>query len=103
MSDQKISNERKRELEQIDPFQEGLIKAIEYIKEYQKQLLMIAGTICLVLVILSSVMYSFKKTEHMASNLAGQAQAKYNKINDPQKGYVDVKNDFATIFTDYSS
>ena len=31
MADQKVSNERKKELEQLDPFQENLLKIMGYI------------------------------------------------------------------------
>ena len=101
MAEQKVSNERKKELEQIDPFQAGLIKTIAYTKEYKKQLLVMAGAFVLVAVVFSSVMYSFQKAENSAAVLASQAQAKYDKANDPEKGYIEVENDFKTIFADF--
>ena len=101
MSEQKVSNERKKELEQIDPFQAGLLKAISYIKEYKKQLLLMAGAFVLVAVVFSSVMYSFQKAENSAAVLSSQIQIKYDNANDPEKGYIAVENDFKTIFADF--
>jgi predicted negative regulator of RcsB-dependent stress response len=103
MSEQKVSNERKRELQQMDPFQASLLKGMSFAKQYQKQLFIIAGVLGLVVVIFSSVMYSFQKSEHAAATLVSQAISRYNQINDPQKGYLEVKNDFQTIFTDFSN
>ena len=101
MSEQKVSNERKKELTQIDPFQAGLLKAISYSKAYKKQLILIAGAFVLAAVVFVSVIYSFKKTENSASELVSQALVKYSKIDDPQKGYVEIEKDFKTIFTDF--
>ena len=101
MSEQKVSNERKKELEQIDPFQAGLLKAIAYAKEYKKQLLLMVGAFVLVAVVFTSVMYSFQKSEKTAATLVTQALTKYDQANDPQKGYLETETDFKTIFADY--
>ncbi len=103
MSDQKVSNERRRELTQIDPFQASLLKAMNYAKEYKKQLIFIAGAFVLVAVVFASVMYSFQKAENSAAMLVTQALTKYNKADNPQKGYIEIENDFKTIFTDFSN
>ena len=103
MADQKVSNERKKELEQLDPFQENLLKAMTYVKEYKKQLILIATAVVLVAVVFSGVMYSFKRAENSAARLVSQALTKYVKANDPDKGYLAVKNDFQIIFTDYAN
>ena len=103
MSDQKVSNERKRELAQIDPFQASLLKAMNYAKEYKKQLIFIAGAFVLVAIVFASVMYSFQKAEKSAAMLVTQALTKYNKVDNPQKGYIEIENDFKTIFTDFSN
>jgi len=101
MSEQKVSNERKKELEQIDPFQAGLLKAIAYVKEHKKQLMMMAGAFVLVAVIFASVMYSFQKSEKTAAALVTDILIKYDKADDPQKGYAQIENDFKTVFSDY--
>ncbi len=103
MAEQKISNERKKELQQMDPFQAGLVKAVNYAKTYQKQLLFITGAVILVVVVFSSVMYSFQKAENTAAALVNQAFVKYYEIDDPQKAYIEVENDFKTILTEFSN
>ena len=103
MTDQKVSNERKKELEQIDPFQESLLKAMAYAKEYKKQLVLIAGVIVVVIVVFSGIMYSFQKAENAAGMLVSQAITKYANVNDPDKGYLAIKEDFQDIFADFSN
>jgi predicted negative regulator of RcsB-dependent stress response len=103
MSEQKVSNERRRELTQIDPFQASLLKAMNYAKEYKKQLIFIAGAFVLVAIVFASVMYSLQKAENSAAMLVTQALTKYNKADDPQKGYIEIENDFKTIFTDFAN
>lgn len=103
MANQKVSNERKKELEQLDPFQENLIKVVKYTKTYQKQLSLIAGAIVLIIVVFSGIMYSFEKSENTASTRLSQALTSYLKIGDAQKGYDAVKSDFEDIFKDYAN
>ena len=103
MADQRVSNERKKELEQLDPFQAKMIKAIEYVKRYKKQLGLIAGAVVLIAVIFSGVMYSFKKSENVASELLSQAMITYAETDDPKKGFEQAKEDFAVIFKDYAN
>ncbi|MCF6247352.1 MAG: tetratricopeptide repeat protein [Desulfobacula sp.] len=103
MAEQGVSNERKKELEQLDPFQQNLIKALASIKEYKKQVGLIAGAVVLIIIVFSGIMYSFGKAENKASYLMSQALTKYVKVNDPIKGFVEVKEDFALIFTDYAN
>lgn len=103
MAEQGVSNERKKELEQLDPFQKKLISAMAYVKEYKKQLGMIGGAIVLIVVVFSGIMYSFEKAEKTASSLMSQALIKYAKTDDPAKGYLEVKEDFATLFSDYAN
>ncbi len=103
MSDQKISNERKKELEQLDPFQEKLLQIMAYVKEYKKQLLMISCAIVAIIMIFSGVMYSFKKAEMNASILVAQTLNEYAKFDDPVKGYLEVEDDFKVIFDKYAN
>lgn len=103
MADQKVSNERRRELEQLDPFQENLLKAMAYVKEYKKQLILIAGAIVLVVAVFSGIMYSFKKAENTAAALVSQALTRYAEINDPDKGYLETKDDFHVVFSEYAN
>ncbi|MBU1340594.1 MAG: tetratricopeptide repeat protein [Proteobacteria bacterium] len=103
MADHKVSNERKKELEQLDPFQENLLKAMAYVKEYKKQLILIVGAVVLVAVVFSGIMYSFQKSENTAAILVSQALTKYAQANDPDKGYLAIEKDFQAIFTDYAN
>lgn len=103
MAEQRVSNERRRELEQLDPFQENLLKAMNYGKKYKNQIILIAGAIVLVAVVFSGIMYSFQKAENNAATLVNQAFTKYAKVNDPVKGYLEIREDFQTIFTDYAN
>jgi len=103
MADQNVSNERKKELEQIDPFQESLLKALAYAGENKKPIFLILGAIVVVGVIFSGIMFSFKKSENTASDLVSKAVAKYSQAIDPAKGFETVKGDFETVFSDYSN
>ncbi len=76
---------------------------MDYAKEYKKQLIFIAGAFVLVVIVFASVMYSFQKAENSAAMLVTQALTKYNKADNPQKGYIEIENDFKTIFTDFSN
>ena len=103
MAEQRVSNERKKELEQIDPFQESLLKAMAYAKEYKKQLILIAGAIVLVAVVFSGIMYNFQKAENTAALLVSQALNQYATINDPDKGYLETRDAFQNIFKEYAN
>jgi len=103
MAEQGVSNERRKELEQIDPFQENLLRSLAYVKENKNQFLLVLGAVIVVAVIFSGIMFSFKKSENSASNLVAKAVVTYGKANDPVKGFNAVKDDFAVVFADYSN
>ena len=87
----------------MDPFQESLLKAISYVKEYKKQIMLALGALVAVIAIFSGIMASFAHSENKASNLVAQASAKYDAIQDPQKGFEAVKDDFQAVFEDFSN
>ena len=99
----KISRERKKELEQLDPFQENLLKVMAFIKEFKKQLILIGGAVVLVALIFSGIMYSFQKAENTADVMVTEALKKYTKANDPEKGYLEIEPDFKVVFTEYAN
>ncbi|WP_321494627.1 hypothetical protein [uncultured Desulfobacter sp.] len=105
MANQGVSNERKRELEQMDPFQEALAKSIKWAKAHKKQLMISIGALVGVVVVFSAIMFSFKQSEIKASELAATAYEKYEKqfsLNqDARKGYDAVKGDFQTLLSEY--
>jgi len=103
MAEQGVSNERRKELEQIDPFQENFLRALAYLKENKNQFLLILGAIVVVMIIFSGIMFSFKKSENIASNIVAKAVITYGKVDDPIKGFNAVKDDFEAVFTDYSN
>ena len=107
MADQGVSNERRRELEQMDPFQENLVKGLTFASTYKKQLMLGLGALVVVLVLFSTVMYSFKKAETTAASLASRAQkaydAAYTKDRDAKAAYDAVKGDYQKIFEEYAN
>jgi len=103
MAERGVSNERRKELEQIDPFQAKLLKTLAYVKDNRKQFFLILGGIVLVIVVFSGIMFSFKKSERIASDLVATAVITYAKADDPVKGFLSVTADFETIFSEYSN
>lgn len=104
MSNQRVSNERKKELEQLDPFQENLLKVMAYVQKNKKQLLLILGAVVVVAVIFSGIMVSFQRSENNASDLLAQAVEQYNQVaEDPVKGYEAVQDTFKTILDEYAN
>ncbi|MCG8635709.1 MAG: hypothetical protein MI863_17870 [Desulfobacterales bacterium] len=107
MADQGVSNERKRELEQMDPFQEALVKGLTYVSENRKQLMLILGGVVVVFVVFSIIMFNFKQSELKASQMVARAGAAYAesiaKDQDPQKGFEAVKDKFEAVFDEYAN
>ena len=98
---QRVSNDRRRELEELDPFQETLLKVLDYGKTYKKQLLFMAFCFVAVIVIFSVVIFNIKSSGNKASLLLNETLTKYNKAKDPKKAYLEVKNDFSKLLEDY--
>lgn len=103
MADRSVSNERRKELEQLDPFQEKMLKIMALAKENKKQLMLAVIAIVIVISVFSSVMYSFKKAESTAAILTNQALDAYAGNNDPVEGFAKVNDDFQTIFAEYAN
>ena len=105
MANQGVSNERKRELAQMDPFQEGLTKSVKWASAHKQQLMISVGALAGVVVVFSAIMFSFKQSEVKASELAAKAYEKYeeqySQDRDAQKGYDAVKDDFKTLLDEY--
>ena len=101
MAENKISRERIKELKQMDPFQEKLLKALAYAKEYKKQLILIAGAVVLVAVVFSGILHSFRKAENTAAILVNQALTQYANADDPDKVKIVLKS--FSIFTEYNN
>ncbi len=101
MAEQKVSHERRRELEQIDPFQKSILKAMAYAKEHSKLLILVSGCAVAAILIIAGVVYSFQKAENKAALLVSTALKKY-EIN-PDTGYFEIKKDFELLFSKYSN
>lgn len=104
MATQRVSNERKKELRQMDPLQRNLFKAMAFAGTYKKQLLYAAGAVVVVGLVFAGVFTSFKRSENIASDRVAQAVVQYRTLSDnPQAAYQAVKDDFQTVLADYSN
>ena len=96
----KISNARKRELEQPDPFLEALQKWANAATRYKKQIAIVAVAIVAVAAIFSGTLYSIHRSEAKASEFLAQVLSRYSDA-DPVKGYETVKADVAEFISSY--
>lgn len=104
MAAQRVSNERKKELRQLDPLQRNILKALDFASYYKKQLLYIAGAVVVVAIVFAGVLASFKRSENSASDRVARAMTVYrNLAEDPDAAYQAVKDDFQTVLTDYGN
>ena len=101
--EQGVSNDRKRELEKPDPFQENFLKTVEFIKNYKKQLIFMAVGFVAVIVIFSVVISNIKSSENKASLLLNDTLTQYIKTKDSKEDYLAVENNFSKLFEDYSN
>jgi len=105
MTNQGVSNERKKELAQMDPFQVGLSKFVEWASAHKKLLMISAGALVGGVVVFSAIIFSFQQSEIKASELAANAYEKYeeqySQDRDARKGYDAVKDDFQALFDEY--
>lgn len=105
MANQGVSNDRKKELAQMDPFQTGLVKFVEWANAHKKMLMISIGVLLGGVVVFSVIMFSFKQSEIKASELAANAyetyEKKYTIDQDARKAYDAVKDDFQTLFDEY--
>jgi predicted negative regulator of RcsB-dependent stress response len=104
MATQQVSNERKKELRQMDPLQRNLFKAMAFAGTYKKQLLYAAGAAMVVGLVFAGIITSFNRSENIASERVARAVVQYHNLSDdPQAAYEAVKDDFQTVLTDYSN
>jgi predicted negative regulator of RcsB-dependent stress response len=105
MVGQHVSNERKKELQQLDPLQRNLLKALAFTTTYKKQLLWVIGAVVVVAVVFAGVMISFNRAENKASDLVAGAMERYRSLaDDPKAGpYLAVAEDFHTVLNNYAN
>ncbi len=63
MINQGVSNERKKELAQLDPFQKNVLSGAAFLKENQKLLLFGVAVLVGVTVVFWGIMSSFERSE----------------------------------------
>ena len=104
MATQHVSNERKKELRQMDPLQRNLLRAMAFAGTYKKPLLFAAGAAVVVGLVFAGIVTSFKRSENTASDRVARAVAQYRTLSDdPEAAYQAVKDDFQTVLADYSN
>jgi tetratricopeptide (TPR) repeat protein len=104
MVSQNVSNERKKELRQLDPLQRNLLNALAFAGTYKKQLLWVLGAVVVVAVVFAGIMTSFKRAENKASDLVAGAMERYRSLaHDPNAAYQAVADDFQTVLNNYAN
>lgn len=101
MSD-KVSNVRRKELEQPDPFLESMYRALETAKRLKKQLIVGGGIIFAIICIVSVTVYTISSAETKASLMLTDAINAYDNQK-PIEGYDAVKDQFTTLLNEYSN
>lgn len=96
----KISNARRKELEQPDPILESLQRWAHAATRYKKQVVLVLGGIVAVVAVFSATLYSIGRSEDKASEFLAQALSNYN-ATDPVKGYETIKDDVAEFISSY--
>lgn len=103
MASNSVSRERKRELEQLDPFQENLLKAVAIAKQYKRPLIFGIGAVALVIIVFSGIIYSFERAENKAAQNVTQALKSYAELDDPARDFSKVEESFKHIFSEYAN
>ncbi len=103
MAERGVSNERKKELEQLDPFQENVLKAIGAAQKYKKPLLLGVAAFVIAVGAFWAALASFHNSEKKASDLLANALTVYAGSTDAKAGYQAVEKDFQQIFEKYAN
>ncbi|MBF0232420.1 MAG: tetratricopeptide repeat protein [Desulfamplus sp.] len=96
----RVSNARKKELEQPDPFLESMYRTLENAKKLKKQLLWGGGVIASIICIVFITVYTIRSAETTASTMLSDALKVYDSQK-PAEGYDAVKDKFATLLSEY--
>lgn len=96
----RISNARKKELDQPDPFLEKLQTGADISTRYRKQIIWILVAGLVVVSIFAGTIYSINRSEEKASEFLAHILSKYSDV-DPVKGYEAVKDDVIKFIASY--
>ncbi|MBF0258687.1 MAG: tetratricopeptide repeat protein [Desulfamplus sp.] len=96
----RVSNARKKELEQPDPFLESMYRTLENAKKLKKQLLWGGGVVASIICIVFITVYTIRSAETTASVMLSDALKVYDSQK-PAEGYDAVKDKFATLLSEY--
>ena len=96
----KISNARKKELEQPDPFLESLYKGMALAKVYRKSLVWVACAVVAIFLIVSGTVYSIRSSDKKAAALFTRALERYSVMT-PVEGYNAVQEDMERLISEY--
>lgn len=98
----RVSNVRKKELDQPDPFLESMYKTMETVKKLKKQLILSGVIIGAIICIVSVTVYTIHSAETTASAMLADVMKNYG-TQTPAQGYDSVKDKFATLLNEYSN
>ncbi|MBF0411927.1 MAG: tetratricopeptide repeat protein [Desulfamplus sp.] len=97
----RISNARKKELEQPDPFLESMYKTLETVKKIKKQLTIIGIIAASIICIAAVTIYTIRSAETKASVMLTDILKTYSTHKKPDEGYAAVKEQFAKLLNEY--
>ena len=104
MADKRISRSRKRELDQPDEFITFSEKLLNYAVLHKKKIFSISGSLIVLILVVAGARYYSAKTEEKALLLLEKGVIKYEatrETKDPEKVYLEVKEDFKNILDKY--
>jgi len=97
---------RKELLEEPDPFLVFVGNAMKFGREYQKQIIAAVGTVVVIALVITGVIYFKNKSEDRAAAMLGKALAQYNAIKKDETSFIayeDLKKKFKNIIEKYGS
>jgi tetratricopeptide (TPR) repeat protein len=100
----RISLERKKELDQPDSLSDILRSAFEFVMTHKFKIAGVIAAVFIGLSVVSGVFYFKKRTEIKAFDLLSKCEARYNSElvkSDPEKAYKAVKDNFNIISKEY--
>ncbi|SLM32200.1 conserved hypothetical protein [Desulfamplus magnetovallimortis] len=100
MNKVQISKDRRKELEQPDPFLESLYRGMDVMKNYKKQLLIASAIVASIICVASVTLYSIHSSDIKASELLASSIESYEAV-EPSEGYDAVSENFMMLLDEY--